>query len=242
MVSEAFDKWQIQTSEYVVLAGFDESLIKSGIGYLEQIHVFVTTEVNANSPLLRELGGIFSPFSSILFTGSSRYHMPVYKAGTNGDVWDFDELVYRTASKFANGGSSTEIPLTIISLSQTGTLPDGPTGFSSGGPGGGEREKNEKRGSEKGKEKDSESEDEGDNGNKHGKGPGGDPEGPSGDPEGTVPRSANITLEIISDIHTSQSEQNTSEGRPDTSQTLIMHANMTIEVPFHLSQIVVLPN
>jgi len=72
LVSEAFDKWQIHQS---VLAGFDESLIKSGIGYLEQIHVFITAEVNVDSLLLRELGGIFSPFSSILFTGSSWYRV-----------------------------------------------------------------------------------------------------------------------------------------------------------------------
>ena len=110
LVSEVFDRWQIQKSEYVVLAGFDEALIKSGIGYLEQIHVFVTAEVNPNSPLLQELGRIFLPFSSILFTGSSRHHMPVFKADTNGDhdVWDFDELVYFTASKFSNRGSTAK--------------------------------------------------------------------------------------------------------------------------------------
>ena len=66
-VSEVFGKWQIQKSEYVILAGFDESLIKSGVGYLEQIHVFIIAEVDATSPLLSELGRLFSPFSSILF-------------------------------------------------------------------------------------------------------------------------------------------------------------------------------
>jgi hypothetical protein len=118
-VSEIFDRLQIQKSEYAVYAGFDESLIKSGVGYLEQIHVFVSAEVDANSPLLAELGRLFSPFSSILFTGSSWYRMPVFKAGVDGDIWDFDELTYFTASKFADGGSSAKTPLTVISLSQT---------------------------------------------------------------------------------------------------------------------------
>ena len=45
-VSKVFDKLQIQKSDYVVLAGFDESLVKSGVGYLEQIHVFTIAEVN----------------------------------------------------------------------------------------------------------------------------------------------------------------------------------------------------
>jgi len=123
-VSEIFDRSQIQKSEYAVYAGFDEFLIKSGVGYIEQIHVFVSAEVNADSPLLAELGRLFSPFSSILFTGSCQYHMPVFKAGVDGDIWNFDERTYFTASKFADGGSSAKTPLTVISLSQTPRLVD----------------------------------------------------------------------------------------------------------------------
>ena len=234
MVSEVFDKWQIQESEYVVLAGFDESLIKSGIGYLEQIHVFVTAEVNANSPLLRELGRIFSPFSSILFTPSSWHRMPVYKARTNGDVWDFDELIYFTASIFANGGSSAKHPLTIISLSQTRNPPDGPTGFSHGGSGGGEGEKREKRGSEKGKERDRGDGDKDDNRGKHDPDPDSDPEDPSGDQEGTVSRSAKISFEIVSVI---QGQQHSSQGGESTFQTLAVHGSLTIKVPIEKGKV-----
>jgi hypothetical protein len=71
LVSKIFGKWQIQESDYVVHAGFDKSLIKCGIGLLEQIHVFVSKEVDATSPLLSELGRLISPFSSSLFTKSS---------------------------------------------------------------------------------------------------------------------------------------------------------------------------
>ena len=127
-VSEVFGRCKIQESEYAVHAGFDESLIKSGVGYLEQIHVFVFTEVDATSPLLPELGRLFSPFSSILFTESSSYHLPVFK--DDGSVWEFDELTYFTASKFADGGASAKTPLTIISLSQIPSLADSATGFS----------------------------------------------------------------------------------------------------------------
>ena len=144
-VSEVFERWKFQKSEYVILAGFDESLIKSGVGYLEQIHVFVITEVDATSPLLSELGRLFSPFSSTLFTESSSYRLPVFK--DDGSIWEFDELVYFTASKFADGGSSAKNPLTIISLSQTPNLADSTsctTGSSqsTGGSGNGEGEKN----------------------------------------------------------------------------------------------------
>ena len=96
LVSEVFDKWQIQKSDYGVHAGFDESLIKSGVGFLEQIHVFVLGEVDPTSPLLSELGRLFSPFSSTLFTESSSYRLPVFK--DDGSIWEFDELVYFAAS------------------------------------------------------------------------------------------------------------------------------------------------
>jgi hypothetical protein len=223
LVSEVFDRWKMQNSEYVVLAGFDESLIKSGVGYLEQIHVFVTAEVDATSPLLSELGRLFSPFSSTLFTESSSYHLPVFK--DDGSVWEFDELVYFTASKFADGGSSTKTPLTIISLSQTPTsLADGTTGFSqssSGSPGG---EKNKRL--EKGKGRDTGDKDEAD---KVDKGPSDsdDPDDPPGDRDGIISRPAEIFIDIDSEIHLIQDT-----SIQDIFQTLTMHGSLTIEVLF----------
>ena len=151
IIALVFDRCNIQRSKYVVHAGFDESLIKSSVGYLEQVHVFVSKEVDATSPLLSELGRIFSPFSSILFTESSSYHLLVFK--DDGNVWEFDELVYFTASKFADGGASANMPLVVISLSQTYSLGDGATSFSQGGSGRGEGEKNKKQKSNKGKER-----------------------------------------------------------------------------------------
>jgi len=156
-VSDVFKMQNIQESDYVVLAGFHECLIKSGIGYLEQIHVFVCAEIDATSPILSELGRIFTPFSSILFTESSSYHLPVFKDDVN--VWEFDELVYFTASKLADGGSSAKTPLTVISLAHTSPLADSLSDLS---PGSGEGGKDEKQGSEKGKKGDRRNSDEAD--------------------------------------------------------------------------------
>ena len=218
-----FDKWQIQESEYVVLAGFDESLIKSGVGYLEQIHVFIITEVAATSPLLSELGRLFSPFSSTLFAGSTSHRLPVFK--DNGSIWEFDELVYFTASKFADGGSSGKMPLTIISLShdQNPSLANGPTGFSqsSSESGSGEGEKNEKL--EKGKERDTGDKDEAEKDNKD---QSDDPDDPPGKQEGIVAGPAKITININSEIYLFQDEQNCQ----DAFQTITMHGSLTIEV------------
>ena len=220
-VSEVFDKWEIQKSEYVIHAGFDESLIKSGVGFLEQIHVFILTEVDPTSPLLSKLGILFSPFSSILFTESSSYHLPVFK--DDGSVWEFDELVYFTASKFADGGSSAKTPLTIISLSQTPCLTDGMTGSSqsSSSSGSGEGEKSKRR-LEKGKERDTGDKDDADRDDRD---PSDDPDDPPGDQDGTisVPGPTKISFEVASEIYPIRDEG-------IAFQTLTMHGSLTIKV------------
>ena len=214
--------------QYVIHAGFDESLIKSGVGYLEQIHIFVLAEVDATSPLLSELGRLFSPFSSTLFTESSSYRLPVFK--DDGSVWEFDELVYFTASKFADGGSSAKTPLTIISLSQTPSQAGSSTGFSQSSSGSGEGEKNKQR-LEKGKERDRSDNDKADEGSDDPD----DPDNPPGDQGGITAGPAKISFEVASEIYPTQDEQN-------TFQTLTMHGSLTIKVFLYNYRIVVLPN
>ena len=178
---------------------------------------------------MSELGRLFSPFSSILFTESSSYHLPVFK--DDGSIWEFDELVYFTASKFVDGGSSAKMPLTIISLSQTSSMANGD--FSQSSSGSGEGEKNEKtwRRSEKGKERDTGDKDEADKGYKDNNDPSDDPEGDQG---GIIAASgpAKISFEIASEIETEL----------NIFQTLIMHGKLTIEVLLYCFCIVVLPN
>ncbi len=123
----------ISKSDYVVLAGFDELLIKSGVGHLEQIHIFVSTEVNASS--FSKLGQICSPFSSRLFTNSSSYLLPVYK--DDETVLEFDELVRRTALKFDDGGSTGKPPMTVMNSSPTGGQGGSGQGIGGGGQGSG---------------------------------------------------------------------------------------------------------
>jgi hypothetical protein len=213
LVSKIVDKWLIQKkTEYVVLAGFDESLIKSSIGYLEQIHVFVIAEVDANSPLLEELGRLFSPFSSILFTESSSYHLPVFK--DDGSLWEFDnkfdELVYFTASKFSDSGSGAKTPLTIISLSHIPSQTDGTVDFSPSGSGSGEGEKNNKKRVDKGKKRDTG--DKKDEADKNNEDPSHNPEDPPRDQGGITAWPIKISFEVTSQIYPTQEEQNVSDS------------------------------
>ena len=230
-ISKVFDKSQIQKSEYVILAGFDESLIESGVGYLEQIHVFIVREVDATSPMLPELGRLFSPFSSTLFTESSSHRLPVFK--DDGSVWEFDELVYFTASKFSDGGSSATNPLTVISLTQTPSHTDSTTGFSQSSSGSGGGEKNKKQRLEKGKERDAGDKDGADKDEKDH--PSDDPDDPPEDQDGIIVGPAEISFQITSEIHSIQDNQ-----KP--FQTLTIHGSLTIEVSLYHYRIVVLPN
>ena len=228
-VSQVFDKFQIQKSDYVVLAGFDESLVKSGVGYLEQIHIFTIAQVNlpSSESLFTELGRLFSPFSSTLFTESSSYRLPVFK--DDGSIWEFDELVYLTVSKFADDGSSASAkpPPTIISLNnQNSSSADG-FSQSKGSSGSGEGEKNKKS---KGKGKDTGDKAPKDNNNSSDKPAGNDP---PGDGDGTPaasgrdsPPDSEITIAVDSEIYHNQ-EQDKPEG---PSQTLTMLGRLTIEV------------
>ena len=116
-IETTFEHHDIRRSQYAVCAGFDESCIRRGSGYLEQIHIFTLSTILATSPLLTELGKILSPFSSILFTESSQFSLPVYK--DDGTIWEFEELVFETASKYFDHGSTAAMCPTVISLSQT---------------------------------------------------------------------------------------------------------------------------
>jgi hypothetical protein len=134
-IATIFSRWQIPESEYAVCAGFDEDLICAGVGYLEQVHVFTSASLANNGLLLNELGKIFIPFSAILFTPSTSFPIPTFKK--DGATCNFDELVFSSASKFLDAGSSATSLPTIISLVQNKPYDDSLSGLSNGGNGGG---------------------------------------------------------------------------------------------------------
>ena len=134
-IDSVFLRRGIQKSQYAVLAGFDEPPIQDGIGCLEQVHIFTSADVAADSTLLDDLGKILSPFPSVLFTESSHpYLLPVFKP--DGTVWKFDEFLLETASKLADHASTVAMYPTITSLSQTsgGATSGGGNSQESSGP------------------------------------------------------------------------------------------------------------
>ncbi|KAF9554631.1 hypothetical protein CPC08DRAFT_712741 [Agrocybe pediades] len=98
----------IGPSEYVLLAGFDRSLIIDGIGYMQQIHLFTVVDVSRIQPLALKLGKLFSPLSSMIFTPSTQLRLPVMKM--DGTEWPFDEFVaHYFKSIFSSSPTALEI-------------------------------------------------------------------------------------------------------------------------------------
>jgi len=222
-IDAAFSKRNIQESEYALFAGFDESLIQDGIGYLEQIHIFTSVVIVLDPPFLAQLGKIMSPFSSILFSESSHPHrLPVFKP--DGIMWDFDEFVFETASKLADRGSTAASYPTVISLSQSSG------GATSGGRGsqensGPDKERNTSDDTDK-KEDDSDGEGEERKGNKKGKDREENPQDPEEPEPDDEPEEQSepklVRFDVSSDLHL-----NDHSGR---FQLLTVAGDLTIQV------------
>jgi len=107
-----FDTHNIPIGRYTLLAGFDEFLIRDGVGLLQQVHIYTYAEVDRGSPLLMRLGEAFSPFSSCIYTPSMTVRLPIFKA--DGTVWDFDKFVCDTVLKLNDYGNSRSMSPTVI--------------------------------------------------------------------------------------------------------------------------------
>ena len=99
-IKAAFLDLQIAESQYAVLAGFNEALIQSGFGYLEEIHVFCCVEVPNFLLLLNKLGKALTPYPGIVFTPSSEYRTPVFK--DDETIWDYNDFALVHAQTYSD--------------------------------------------------------------------------------------------------------------------------------------------
>jgi hypothetical protein len=160
----------ISEMDYILLAGFNESVMHSGIGYLEEIHVILKSEFPSDSDLLSSLGRIFSPFPGVIFTTSPPYtfQTPVFNSEEKAREWD--EVVFTQAHTYTTlqmGHTMKEMELMSATIcSNEGKVP---SGSGSGGGGDGNEKKQRENippgkkkldsNSQKGSEKDSEGDD-----------------------------------------------------------------------------------
>ena len=92
-IEAVFNEFKISRSEYAILAGFNEALLQSGIGYLPEIHIFCSMDITQSAEsFVTKLGKILSPLPGALFTPSSMNRIPVFK--NDETVLSWDELVF----------------------------------------------------------------------------------------------------------------------------------------------------
>ena len=135
-INAAFLGLKITESQYAVLAGFNEALIQSGFGYLEEIHVFCCVEIPNPLLLLNKLGRALTPYPGIIFTPSSGYKTPVFK--DDGTIWDYNDFALDHAQTYSDIDAKYS-ELNISSLAENSpsnvTVTTSNSGDSQGGSG-----------------------------------------------------------------------------------------------------------
>ena len=132
-IEAAFNDFKISRSEYAILAGFNEALLRSGTGYLPEIHIFCSVDIAQRAEsFVTKLGKILSPLPGVLFSPSSINRIPVFK--NDETVLSWDELVFSCTDRYADIRSAVS-PTSIWAVSclqgsssNTGT--SAPSGFS----------------------------------------------------------------------------------------------------------------
>ena len=133
---------QVSEMDYILLAGFNESAIHSGIGYVEEIHVFLKSKNPPDSDLLLSLGRIFSPLPGMIFTTCPPYCFQTPVFNSEGKVQEWDEVLFTQAQTYTtlrmgNKMKTMELMSANIYLNEGKVLSDS----GSGGGGNGNEEK-----------------------------------------------------------------------------------------------------
>lgn len=77
-LKELLSHFQITPHDYFVQAGFNEDLLDSGVGHLEEIYIYLTHEVNVEeSGMLDGLALLFQPFPCVLLTPWNSFRTPI---------------------------------------------------------------------------------------------------------------------------------------------------------------------
>ncbi len=191
-----FADFSIQKSDYRLLAGFDEDLIRGRLGFLNQIHLLIRSEPSDITSFLSHLSPALEGFSAFVFTDKSTYRIP-------SSLSEFHNIARRATRKTIH-----ELPSCISTLSQdvgNGTSTVG--GITSQGNNGGDGSRR------KGKEREvPEPNSPPDSGRTADNDTGLEPLGPDGDDT----RSAEISFRVITHLHQYDQprEQDAPRGEP----------------------------
>ncbi|KAF8816177.1 hypothetical protein BYT27DRAFT_7238041 [Phlegmacium glaucopus] len=230
-IKAAFLDLQILESEYLVLAGFNEALIQTGFGYLEEIHIFCCIEITNPQSLLSRLGNILTPYPGIVFMPSSVYQTPVFK--DDGAIWDYNDLSLDRAERHSNilakGISCSElVPVTSLVESQPSS-----SSVTLSHSGGGGNNNHSGTGEDKG---DSRSDDHDDNHERNDNSDDSKPDRDPEDPEGSGNRDSpvpGISFDVQAKLFKNSSDSVSSE----LFQVLEINGRLTVQATPILQQI-----
>jgi hypothetical protein len=123
--------------DYFLQVGYNESLIRRGVGHLQEIHLHVNTSIPFNSPIFESLGKAFSPFPGVVWMPGQSQPTAVF----NGDDTEYnrDSLVLSRTERFHRNGGIVDRkteggpPSDGEASSGTGQTPSGSRNPPSGG-------------------------------------------------------------------------------------------------------------
>ena len=88
--------YKVAPQDYVVQVGFNEDLLDRGAGYLEEIYIYLSKEVEGQvSCMLDCLAVLFHPLPCVLLTPEKSYRIP----GPPGFPLGFDNVILERAKK-----------------------------------------------------------------------------------------------------------------------------------------------
>ncbi|KIK04994.1 hypothetical protein K443DRAFT_91988 [Laccaria amethystina LaAM-08-1] len=223
----------ISEMDYILLAGFNESVIHSGIGYLEEVHVILKSESPPDSDLLSSLGRIFSPFPGMIFSTCPPYYFQTPVFNSEGKAQEWDEVLFTQAHTYTTlrmGNKMKEMELMSANIyPNEGNIP---SGSGSGGSGGGDgNEKKEGENMPQGRRIDNDPQRNGDEGDDNDS-KGDDPDNPdSKGSSGTgLPKiSFNIQTEIYSNAPPVLASEPSSSKLSKFFQVLQLEGSITVQ-------------
>ena len=237
-IKAAFSHSVIPEMDYILLAGFNESVIHSGIGYLQEIHVLSRSKFPPDTALLLALGKIFSPFPGMIFTTMPPYCYKTPVFTREGEVQGWDEILLLQTFTYVTLQKEDAVPEMEL-ISATNLSANEGNASSGSGSTGGENANNKKEEEnipQKGETRDDHIDDDKDFDNDS---EGGDPHGPGLEGSSTthLPR---ISFNIQAEIYPSIPPKLASEPLPDKPikhfQVLQLQGSISVQVSFPFEQ------
>ncbi|KAF8996509.1 hypothetical protein BDQ17DRAFT_915765 [Cyathus striatus] len=98
-IMNIFRELNVMHHQIFILSGFNEYLLEFGIGYLQEVHIFSTEDIDEESQHLNTLSKVASPYPLKIFTPSKVINVALYDQ--QGNYVDMEDYILQKAIKQA---------------------------------------------------------------------------------------------------------------------------------------------